>query len=134
MIGTIATPDRIHPAEGRTVIQVHHIDDVTVIHLDGDYDSMSESALDEVRETLVKEAETADPPRLVVDFSKTRFFGSSFIEILFLAFKRLKERDGRMAVSGMTPFCSEIFRAARIDLLWKSFPTIEEAVAGTAES
>jgi len=104
-------------------------DGVTVIHLGPEYESLDESLLDELRGAILDVAETADPPKVVLDLSHTKFFGSAFIEIMFRAWKRVDARGGTFALSGLTPYCAEIVEVTHLDRLWKIYPTRDEAVA-----
>jgi anti-anti-sigma factor len=104
-------------------------DDVTIVEFGLSYDSLNDAALMETGGVLLGEAIHADPPRLLLDLSATAFIGSRFIELLVRAWKRVKERGGRMALCGIQPFCAEVLRTTRLDLLWESYPGREEGVA-----
>lgn len=108
--------------------------DVTIIELDPTYDSLDDSALDGFREMLLSEAEHADPPRVVLDFSRTTFIGSSFIELMIRAWKRLQQRQGVMVLCGVQPFCYEILQITRLNSVWTIYPTRSEAVAALNRS
>ena len=112
------------------IMQVSRQNDVTVVELGPRYESLDEAAVEEMRERLLAEASGADPPRVVVDLSKTDFIGSMFIELLVRAWKRLTERGGTLALCGLQPFCTEVMQATRLDTLWKTYPTREEAITG----
>lgn len=102
---------------------------VTVIHLGREYENLDESLLDELRSAILDVAETADPPKVVLDMSHTKFFGSSFIEIMFSAWKRIEARGGTFALSGLTRYCAEVVEVTHLDRLWKAYPSRDAAVA-----
>ena len=104
-------------------------DGVTVIHLGPEYENLDESLLDELRSSILDVAETATPPKVVLDLSHTKFFGSAFIEIMFRAWKRLEGRGGKFALSGLTPYCEEIVEVTHLDRLWTVYPDRGAAVA-----
>ncbi|HEX6984194.1 MAG TPA: STAS domain-containing protein [Planctomycetaceae bacterium] len=104
-------------------------DDVTVIHLGREYENLDESLLDELRSAILDAADTAAPPKVVLDLSHTKFFGSAFIEIMFRAWKRVEGRGGTFALSGLTPYCAEIVEVTHLDRLWNVYPDREAAVA-----
>jgi stage II sporulation protein AA (anti-sigma F factor antagonist) len=108
----------------RTIVQ----QECTVVELGPTYDSLDSEALDEVGSVLLTQASAAEPPRLVVDFSQTSLIGSTFLELLVRAWKRLSERGGAMALCGLQPFCAEVFRVTRLETLWHCCPTRDEAV------
>ena len=90
---------------------------------------MRDDSLRKFGEALLTEAERADPPRLVVDLSQTEYIGSDFLELLVRAWRRLKDRDGIMALCDMRPFCLEVLENTRLSSLWPAYATREEAVA-----
>jgi anti-anti-sigma factor len=109
---------------------------VTVIGLGPGYQVVDEHVLDSgLRETLVEIAEEAASPLVVLDMSHTRFFGSSFIEVLFRVWTRLQSRPGgAFAICGLTPHCLDVLKITHLDTLWHLFPNREEAVEALARS
>jgi anti-sigma B factor antagonist len=111
------------------IIQLSQQQGVTIIRLGSSYDSLDMDALDELGSVLLTTAATVDPPKIVIDASQTSFIGSTFIEILVRAWKRLGERGGSMVLCGVQPFCAEVMRVTRLDTLWPTRATLEEAIA-----
>lgn len=111
------------------MIDVSRQQDVTVIRLGPSYPTLDDDVLDEIGGLLLTEAVTADPPRLVLDLSDTTYFGSTFVEVLVRVWKRLSEREGTLVLCGLQPFCAEVLHISRVDTLWQSFPTRDQAVA-----
>jgi anti-anti-sigma factor len=107
---------------------------VTIIELGASYDSLDERSLEEFGEVLLAEATYADPPRLLLDLSSTAFIGSSFIELLVQAWKRLKHRRGDMALCAPQPFCAEVLRVARLDTIWPIHASRRDALAAMSRS
>lgn len=107
---------------------------VTIIVLGPRYESLNQAALIEFGGLLLDEAAHAQPPRLLLDFSQTAYIGSSFIELLVRAWKRLKQRGGDLMLCGLQPFCEEIMKVSRLDTLWPMYATREEALADVAIS
>ncbi len=103
---------------------------VTVIALGPDYETLDESVLDELRESLLQMVNAAEPPLVVLDMPHTRFFGSAFLEVLFRAWNRINARHGQFAISGLTQYCHEVVvEISNLDKLWKIKPTVAEAIA-----
>jgi len=106
---------------------------VTVIEFGPSYDSLNETALTETGGVLLGEAVHAEPPRLLLDLSGTRFIGSRFIELLVRAWKRLKQRGGTMALCGLQPFCSDVLHSTKLDTVWDCYPTRADGVTALAD-
>ena len=103
--------------------------DVTILELDVSYASLDEEPLEELGEVLLTEATYAEPARLLLDLSRTKFVGSRFIELLVRAWKRIRARDGSMVLCGVQPLCAEVLRVSRLDTLWPSYTTRSEGLS-----
>ncbi len=114
------------------MIRLTRLQDVTVIELGPSYASLDDDTLEEIGGVLLTKAATADPPKVVVDLSETNYIGSGFIELLVRAWKRLRQRQGTMALCGLRPFCAEVLHTSRLDTLWGDFSTQDQAVAAIA--
>jgi len=103
---------------------------VTVIELGPGYQILDEQLLDTgVEDSLAEIVAQADPPLVVLDLSHVRFFGSSFIEILFRLWNNVQARPGgAFALCGLTPHCLDVLKITHLDTLWKLFATRAEAV------
>lgn len=109
---------------------------VTVVTLGPDCQNIDEHTLDSIRDVLM-EVSQAEPPLVVMDLSHTKFFGSSFIEVLFRLWNRLNTRQGgEFALSGLQPYCAEVLSITHLDKLWRTFPDSRAAVQamGTAKT
>jgi len=112
-----------------TVPEIIQDKGVTVIALGPEYENLDEHILDDLRDVFQELSESADPPWVVVDLANTKFFGSSFLEILFRMWNHLHSRDGgRLALSGLTPYCAEVLAITHLDTLWPTFPDRSLAV------
>lgn len=103
---------------------------VTIVQVDPDYDSLDEWRIRRFREELLAAVDSADPPLLIVDLSRTSFVGSSFIGVLIRAWKRICVRKGRMAICGATNVSLEALHVSKLDTLWSIYPTRDEALQG----
>jgi anti-anti-sigma factor len=108
---------------------VYRKQNVAVVELDAEYDALDQSKFQQTQELLLSTAESVEPPLVAVDLSRTRYMGSGFIEAIFRAWKRSRERQGRLVLCGLQPFCAEVLRTTRLDSLIECFPGIEDAVA-----
>src|SRR5687767_211927 len=101
---------------------------VTIVELGEQYDSLNVETIQQIRDLLLKQAAEAEPPLLVLDFSRTKLIGSSLIEVLFRTWKRLLDRNGTMALCKLNFFCNEVVQVCRLDTIWDIFATREEAI------
>lgn len=68
------------------------------------------------------------PHRVVVDFSRLSYFGSSVLEALLRVWTQIRPQ-GRMALCGLSEVGDEIVRLAKFDTLWAVCPSRREALA-----
>lgn len=109
--------------------EVTRQNEVTIVALGPEYENLDEGVLEELRDTMLEAARTAEPPLLVLDLSHTRFFGSAFIEVLFRTWNRLNARPGgKFCICGLTPYCAEVIQVTHLDRLWHIAKTRDDAV------
>ncbi len=105
--------------------------DVTVVVFGAGQRHLDEVGLELIGNQLIDIAQQANPPLLVLDMTVTEFFGSSFIEVLFRVWKRLKTQpNAKFAISGLQEYCREVLEVTHLDQLWPLYATRAEAVAG----
>ena len=108
--------------------------DVTCILLGPEFENLDEPALDMIRQKMLDAATAADPPLVVLDMHHTKFFGSSFIEVLFRIWNRLDGLpNGAFAIAGLTDYCLEVLQVTHLDKLWNLCDYIDAAVAKVSE-
>jgi anti-anti-sigma factor len=66
---------------------------------------------------------------VLVDLGEIPYFGSTVLEWMVQMWRRMKAREGRLAVCNCSPIGREVLMAARFDKLWSIFPTRDEALA-----
>ncbi len=109
--------------------EIHKRGTVTVISFGPQFETLDEFALDQIRDVVLEAAKAADPPKVVIDLTYTKFFGSSFIEVLFRVWNRVHAADGKFALAGLTSYCREVLEVTHLDKLWPLLPNEAEAVA-----
>ncbi|MBL8848097.1 MAG: STAS domain-containing protein [Planctomycetaceae bacterium] len=101
---------------------------VTVVAYGPECDRITEDHIPETLQTLLS-AITGSNPCMLFDLSHVKFFGSSFIEVLFRVWNRIQQQPGgRFALCGLTPNCAEVIEVTNLDRLWPTFPTREAAL------
>jgi anti-anti-sigma factor len=65
---------------------------------------------------------------VVVDFGRTDAFGSSALELLVRLWRRMRDRDGCMALCNVSDHENEILEATGLADFWPVYPSRAEAV------
>jgi anti-anti-sigma factor len=107
---------------------VSQIRNVTIFEVDRECDSLDDGQVSAFAAALTGAVDAADPPVLLLDLRHTTFIGSSFLGVLVRAWKRLRDRQGRMALCHANQMCSEVLHASKLDTIWEVYPTREAAL------
>jgi anti-anti-sigma factor len=65
---------------------------------------------------------------VVLDFHRTDWYGSTALGFFVRLWKRVRDRDGRMAFCGVSEHEREILEVMKLDGLWPICPSREEAL------
>ncbi len=109
-------------------IEVLEVDGVTIAVLGIEYDNLNEEHLSAASDRLLSLAKTIDPPKLVFDLSRTRFFASGFLGVIFRVWNRLSQRGGSIAMCGASGVCVDVLRVTNVEKLWGIYETQQEAI------
>lgn len=116
-----------------TVLTQETAQGVTVVSFGPGSVSITEDLINIVSDGLL-EATQAEPPRVLIDLSHVEFFSSSFIEVLFRVWNRIKGKEGgRFAICCLQPYCREILEVTNLDKVWELFETREAALDAMGE-
>jgi len=103
---------------------------ITIATFRQSFSQLDELTIEVVNRKLGELVTALQPPTLLLDMSRVEFFGSSFIESVFRAWKRLQSRpDARFAMCQLQPYCREVLQVTHLDQLWTLYDTREEAVS-----
>ena len=91
--------------------------DITIVAFGEEFEHLGEDVMPAIA-TAVDEAAQADVPKVLLDMSSVKFFGSSYIEVLYRLWKQMESRGGRFAISGLHPYCREVLQVTNLDKIW----------------
>lgn len=90
---------------------------------------VEDSLLEPLGAELLAAVRSATPPKVVLDLSRTRFFGSGFIEVLLRIWRELQLRpESTMILCGVQTYCREVLQITHLDHLWPIVETRQEAL------
>jgi anti-sigma B factor antagonist len=69
------------------------------------------------------------PKQLVIDLSHVTYVDSSGLAVLIEGMQNVEEYGGRFALAGLQETVRSIFEIARLDQVFRIFPTVEAALA-----
>ncbi len=109
------------------MVQIEQLDRMFVVQLGPEYSSLDDDAVNRLQAQLLKLAESADPPWMLIDLSHTKFVGSLFLAMLVRCNNRLTNRHGRLGLCAVGSFCRDALRISRLDRIWPIFLSREDA-------
>ncbi len=103
--------------------------DITIVAFGEEFEHLGEDVMPAIA-TAVDEAAQADVPKVLLDMSSVKFFGSSYIEVLYRLWKQMESRGGRFVISGLHPYCREVLQVTNLDKIWT---IVDDRDAGLAK-
>ena len=107
--------------------RTEQVQGVTVVSFKRPAKFIEEAMLPEIGAELMA-AIDVKPPLVVLNLDGVEFFSSSFIEILFRAWNRLKARSGKFAICSLHPYCRQVLEITNLHRVWPLRKTQEEAI------
>ena len=101
---------------------------ITVVEVGTEYDSLDVAKINEFGGELLAAVAQAEPPKVLLDMRSTTFIGSSFLGLLIRAWKRLRDRQGTLALCNVNDVCGDVLHASKLDMIWQVFPDRDAAV------
>jgi len=92
------------------------------------YDNLDDEALTEAEQTLLACCDDPEAKAVVVDLSNTEFFGTSFLEVLFRAWSRMRKQGRPMVLAGLKGHPLEVVRVTKLDELWDIYDSVDSAI------
>ncbi|OHB56546.1 MAG: hypothetical protein A2Y07_09515 [Planctomycetes bacterium GWF2_50_10] len=83
--------------------------------------------IDSVTRQLKKYIADNSPKKLIIDFSKVKFFTSQTLGLLLDIWRKLQTAGGELVISGINPQLHRVFKITNLDKLFKFFPDSESA-------
>ena len=108
--------------------RIHLDGDITIVEFGDEFEHLGEDVMPAVA-AEVDAAGQASVPKVLLDLSSVKFFGSSFIEVLYRLWKHMESRSGRFVICGLHPYCGEVLQVTNLDKLWTITPDRESGLA-----
>ncbi len=97
---------------------------VTILAIQGRLDPAETQEL----EKKVLETVDSDDKKLLFDFSELEYINSSGLRVLVMAYQRMKQNKGHVAICNIRDYILEVFEISGYDKIFSIFPSKEEAL------
>lgn len=99
-------------------------DGVTILAIEGRLDPEETQQL----EKKVLEVVDSDDKRLLFDFSELEYINSSGLRVLVMAYQRMKQHKGHVAICNIRDYILEVFEISGYDKIFSIFMNKEDAL------
>src|SRR5438128_1683906 len=100
-------------------------DRLNVLRLEGEIDLHVSPAIAESLRAMIEKK----PRQLIVDLARVTYVDSSGVAVLIEGMQNTKEYGGKFALVGLQEAVRSIFEIARLDQVFRIFPTVDAALS-----
>jgi anti-anti-sigma factor len=111
------------------VFQVERDGDTLVLTPVGDLGELAYKQIEAATDDLLDRVSDPAIRGVLVDFGRTDYFGTTALGFFVQLWKRLRDREGRMAFCNVSEHEKEILRVTKLGDLWPMCGSREEALA-----
>lgn len=90
--------------------------------------------MEKIAETLQDLIQNHHTRKMVIDFSNVCFFSSQMLGLLVNIWRRMKDVEGILLISGINPQLTRVFRITHLDKLFDFYDDLEAAVSSLRTS
>jgi len=112
----------------KTLFDVEREGDILIVIPAGDLRESYYQDIEAAGGSLLERLEKSDIKGLVLDFSRTDYYGSSALGFFLRLWKRISSHGGRMALCNLSDHEREVLTVTRLETLWPIYRTRAEAV------
>ncbi len=94
----------------------------------GNVGSLAGAGLRSEVEVILDQLERHSISHVVFDLAEAAYFGSEMLAAMHAVWKRLRRREGSMALCNVGELGREILRASRFDVIWPIYPDRSRAL------
>lgn len=105
-------------------------DRILIVVLQSELGSLTDEGRDQEFDATIAEVANERVRHLLLDLTDASYFGSKVLEWMVSLWKRLREKEGHMALCNVSPSAREILAVAKFDTIWPIYDSREEALAG----
>ncbi|MHC4292097.1 MAG: STAS domain-containing protein [Planctomycetota bacterium] len=90
--------------------------------------------MEQISETLQDSIRNHHTRKMIIDFSNVCFFSSQMLGLLVNIWRKIKDMEGTLLISGINPQLTRVFRITHLDKLFDFYDDMEAAVSALRTS
>jgi anti-sigma B factor antagonist/stage II sporulation protein AA (anti-sigma F factor antagonist) len=107
--------------------QAQDIANVILVQIIGRIDHTTANALEHALLPLLNGC-SAEGKKALLDLSGVGYMSSAGLRVLTIAAKECRKRNADIAVAALQPLVQEVFKIARLEIIFQVFKTVQEAL------
>lgn len=114
--------------DSSTPVAVVEEKDVKIVEFT-DSKILDEANIEEIGAKLFELIQSAERPKLLLDFSNVDHLSSAALGKLIQANNDIRKRNGQLRLAGIKPQIYEVFTITKLDQIFKIYPTRTDAMS-----
>jgi anti-anti-sigma factor len=102
--------------------------EITLIEASPALEGMDPSLVESAAALLLEPIRHEEEPLVLIDLSRVKYFGSTFLALLIRCWKLVSSKGGLMVVSGASEEAKELLRVTSLDIVWPIYANRFEAM------
>jgi len=113
-----------------TLFDIEQLGEILMLMPSRNLSEFELSSFEQEVRCVAQQLDTRAIKNVVLDFSKTDYYGSTALSLFLVLWKQVRSRNGQMAFCHVSAHEKEVLELTRLDGLWPIYDTRQEAVQG----
>lgn len=110
------------------IFGVEQIGNVLVLVPHGDLGSLEDQEIGVELKSTLELLQRSAINKVVIDFSASKFFGSTMLGAMIKLWKRISASQGKMALCNLSDHEREVLKVTKLDGVWPQLATRQQAI------
>jgi anti-anti-sigma factor len=110
------------------IFELEQVGDVLIVMPRGDLGSLEDQEIGVELKSTLDLLQRSSIDKVVIDFSASKFFGSTMLGAMIKLWKRISASHGRMTLCGLSDHEREVLKVTKLDGVWPQLATREAAI------
>ena len=114
--------------KSQKIFEMQQVTEVLVLTPHGNLGSLEDQEIGTEMKEALDLLHRSSINRVVIDFSSSKFFGSTMLGVMIKLWKRVSAAQGKMALCNLSDHEREVLRVTKLDGLWPQLESRQAAI------
>jgi anti-anti-sigma factor len=114
--------------KSQKIFEVQQVGDVLVLTPRGDLGSLEDQEIGSEMKATLELMQRSSINRVVIDFSSSKFFGSTMLGAMIKLWKRVSAAQGKMSLCNLSDHEREVLKVTKLDGVWPQLDSRHAAI------